>query len=51
MQHVTRVTDRVCVLRLGQKVFDGPMAGLNGTELVALMTGATVVPHGAAAPA
>jgi ABC-type sugar transport system ATPase subunit len=42
MQHVTRVADRVCVLRLGQKVFDGPMAGLGGTELVALMTGATV---------
>jgi ABC-type sugar transport system ATPase subunit len=51
MQHVTRVTDRVCVLRLGQKVFDGPMAGLDGTELVALMTGATVAPRGTPARA
>jgi ABC-type sugar transport system ATPase subunit len=41
MQHVMRVADRVCVLRLGRKVFDGQMSALTGTDLVALMTGAT----------
>lgn len=46
MQHVMRVADRVCVLRLGRKVFDGPMSKLSGTDLVALMTGAAT----AAAP-
>jgi ABC-type sugar transport system ATPase subunit len=40
MQHVMRVADRVCVLRLGRKVHDGPMSKLSGTDLVALMTGA-----------
>jgi ABC-type sugar transport system ATPase subunit len=40
MQHVMRVADRVCVLRLGRKVFDGQMSSLTGTDLVALMTGA-----------
>jgi len=40
MQHVMRVADRVCVLRLGRKVFDGEMSSLTGTDLVALMTGA-----------
>ncbi len=40
MQHVMRVADRVCVLRLGRKVFDGRMSTLTGTDLVALMTGA-----------
>lgn len=40
MQHVMRVADRVCVLRLGRKVFDGRMSALTGTDLVALMTGA-----------
>lgn len=40
MQHVMRVTDRVCVLRLGRKVFDGAISKLSGTDLVALMTGA-----------
>ncbi len=50
MQHVVRVADRVCVLRLGRKVFDGPTSSLTGTDLVALMTGAaTAVPQ--AAPA
>lgn len=46
-----RVSDRVCVLRLGQKVFDGPMASLDGTELVALMTGAVMAPRETQAPA
>lgn len=43
MQHVVRVADRVCVLRLGRKVFDGQMSALTGTDLVGLMTGATTV--------
>lgn len=41
MQHVMRVADRVCVLRLGRKVFDGRMSSLSATDLVGLMTGAT----------
>jgi ABC-type sugar transport system ATPase subunit len=40
MQHVLRVADRVAVLRLGRKVFDGARADLNGAQLVGLMTGA-----------
>jgi ABC-type sugar transport system ATPase subunit len=40
MQHVLRVADRVVVLRLGRKVFDGRRADLNGPQLVGLMTGA-----------
>lgn len=47
MQHVVRVADRICVLRLGRKVFDGPTSSLTGTDLVALMTGAaTAIGHG-----
>jgi len=40
MQHVLRVADRVVVLRLGRKVFDGQRASLSGPQLVGLMTGA-----------
>jgi ABC-type sugar transport system ATPase subunit len=40
MQHVLRVADRVVVLRLGRKVFDGERASLSGPQLVGLMTGA-----------
>ena len=40
MQHVLRVADRVVVLRLGRKVFDGARANLTGLQLVGLMTGA-----------
>jgi len=40
MQHVLRVADRVVVLRLGRKVFDGLRASLSGPQLVGLMTGA-----------
>jgi ABC-type sugar transport system ATPase subunit len=40
MQHVLRVADRVVVLRLGRKVFDGARANLTGPQLVGLMTGA-----------
>jgi len=43
MQHVMRVADRVCVLRLGRKVFDGQMSTLTGADLVGLMTGATTI--------
>jgi len=39
MQHVLRVADRVVVLRLGRKVFDGARAKLTGPQLVGLMTG------------
>lgn len=41
MQHVVRVADRVCVLRLGEKVFDGATSSLSPTDLVGLMTGAS----------
>jgi ABC-type sugar transport system ATPase subunit len=40
MQHVLRVVDRVIVLRLGHKIFDGARAGMTGPQLVGLMTGA-----------
>jgi ABC-type sugar transport system ATPase subunit len=39
MQQVLRVVDRVIVLRLGSKVFDGARANLTGPQLVGLMTG------------
>ena len=42
MQHVLRVADRVVVLRLGHKVFDGERTNLTGPQLVGLMTGALV---------
>ena len=50
MQHVLRVADRVAVLRLGRKVFDGERASLSGTQLVGLMTGALAEEAMAAAP-
>jgi ABC-type sugar transport system ATPase subunit len=40
MEHVMRVADRIVLLRLGEKVFDGPTASTNAAELVAMMTGA-----------
>lgn len=39
MQHVLRVADRVLVLRLGRKAFDGRRESLSGPQLVGLMTG------------
>ena len=51
MQHVMRVADRVCVLRLGRKVFDGDMSSLSATDLVGLMTGAMSADVNTAAPA
>jgi simple sugar transport system ATP-binding protein len=39
MQQVLRVVDRVIVLRLGHKIFDGGRANLTGPQLVGLMTG------------
>jgi ABC-type sugar transport system ATPase subunit len=39
MQQVLRVVDRVVVLRLGHKIFDGNRANLTGPQLVGLMTG------------
>jgi ABC-type sugar transport system ATPase subunit len=42
MQHVLRVADRVAVMRLGAKVADFDVhEQTTGTDLVALMTGAT----------
>jgi ABC-type sugar transport system ATPase subunit len=42
MPHILRVADRVAVLRLGEKVWDGPRAEVSGEDLVALMTGARI---------
>ena len=39
MQQVLRVADRVVVLRLGRKIYDGNRANLTGPQLVGLMTG------------
>jgi D-xylose transport system ATP-binding protein len=41
MPQVLRVADRIVVLRLGRKVFDGPRSQVSGEQLVALMTGVT----------
>jgi ABC-type sugar transport system ATPase subunit len=35
-----RVADRLAVLRLGSKVYDGPTSDVDATKLVAMMTGA-----------
>ncbi|MDI6029020.1 ATP-binding cassette domain-containing protein [Corticibacterium sp. UT-5YL-CI-8] len=43
MQNVLRVADRVVVMRLGQKVFEGEGASLDGARLVSLITGASEV--------
>jgi ABC-type sugar transport system ATPase subunit len=40
IQQVLRVVDRVIVLRLGHKIFDGDRANMTGPQLVGLMTGA-----------
>jgi simple sugar transport system ATP-binding protein len=39
MQQVLRVVNRVIVLRLGHKIYDGERANLTGPQLVGLMTG------------
>jgi ABC-type sugar transport system ATPase subunit len=39
MQQVLRVADRIVVMRLGHKIFDGKRAKLTGAQLVGLMTG------------
>jgi ribose/xylose/arabinose/galactoside ABC-type transport system permease subunit/ABC-type branched-subunit amino acid transport system ATPase component len=49
MQHVLRVADRIAVMRLGEKVFDGPRADVTGEDLVALMTGARLSTPGVGA--
>jgi ABC-type sugar transport system ATPase subunit len=41
MEHILRVADRVIVLRLGSKVFDGPRSDVSGRKLVELITGVT----------
>lgn len=40
MDHVLRVSDRILVMRLGQKCFEGDCRGLNAQDLVAYITGA-----------
>ncbi len=40
MKDVMRVADRVIVLRLGEKTFDGDTSTLDASRLVALITGA-----------
>jgi ABC-type sugar transport system ATPase subunit len=47
MEHVMRVADRVIVMRLGEKAFDGPRAGLEAEDLIAMLTGARIVAGGA----
>ena len=42
MQQVVRVCDRVTVMRLGANVADVDVADSSATELVSLMTGASV---------
>lgn len=39
MEHVFHVAERIVVLRLGRKVFDGPRKSVTAQDLVALMTG------------
>jgi ABC-type sugar transport system ATPase subunit len=46
MQHVMRVADRIVLLRLGEKIFDGPASGTTASELVAMMTGAAAARAG-----
>jgi len=40
MQHIVRVADRILVMRLGRKVFDGPRSEVDAQRLVSLITGA-----------
>lgn len=40
MEHVLRVADRITVLRLGEKIFDGQRSDVDGQRLVSLITGA-----------
>jgi ABC-type sugar transport system ATPase subunit len=42
MEHVMRVSDRIVVMRLGEKVADVPKAETNALELVGKITGALV---------
>jgi ABC-type sugar transport system ATPase subunit len=39
MQHVLRVADRIVVLRLGEKVYDGPKGSSTASDIVAMITG------------
>ncbi len=43
MEHVLRVSDRIVVMRLGEKVFDAPRSDVTAMELVGLITGATTL--------
>jgi ABC-type sugar transport system ATPase subunit len=46
MQHVLQVTDRIVVLRHGQKVGDLPTAGASARDLVTLITGSELTVAG-----
>jgi ABC-type sugar transport system ATPase subunit len=48
MQHVLRVSDRVVVMRLGEKVHDAPASTTTANDLVALITGARYGMEGSA---
>jgi D-xylose transport system ATP-binding protein len=39
MQHVLRVADRIVVLRLGEKVYDGAKGSSTASDIVAMITG------------
>jgi ABC-type sugar transport system ATPase subunit len=39
MQHVLRVADRIVVMRLGEKVYDGPKGTATASDIVAMITG------------
>ena len=43
MEHVLRVADRILVLRLGRKEFEGSRSEVDGQRLVSLITGAETV--------
>lgn len=46
MQHVLQVTDRIVVLRHGEKVGDLPTAGATAQQIVTLITGSELVVEG-----
>jgi ABC-type sugar transport system ATPase subunit len=45
------VADRIIVMRLGEKVFDGPRADVDGEDLIAIITGARLAEFRAQASA
>lgn len=47
MQHVLRVADRIIIMRLGQKAYDGPRSAVDAEDLILMITGARDAPRGA----